>query len=101
MNKISKTNKYFDSDGHSYTQGQVNANITKAKERKLNEFFDEHGYHFCEQCRVNSSNSFKLDCSHQISVKEAKETKQVQLAWTVSNIKLLCRRCHQIKDKLC
>ncbi len=98
--KISEKNKYFDSFGNSYSQSEVNNNITKAKEQKIEEFREEHGYLFCEDCGVNEQSAFKLDCSHEISVKECKETRRIELAWSVANIKLRCRKCHQEKDGL-
>ena len=95
---VSNINTYSDSFGNRWTSTQIELKINQAKEEKIQSFIDEHGYIFCEDCNV--SNSFKFDCSHEISVKEAKELGQVELAWDVLNIKLRCRHCHNNHDGL-
>jgi len=92
-------NTYSTDNGERFTTSQIESKVRKAKEEKINGFIDEHGYVFCEECGVNSSNT-RIDCSHDISVKKAKETGQSQQCYNVKNITLLCRRCHQLKDKL-
>ena len=98
IRKISDTNTYYDSLGNAYTQAEVNYNIREAKKIKIEQFREEHGYLFCEDCGVNEQNSFKLDCSHEISVKKCKEMKKIELAWDTNNIKLRCRECHLEHD---
>jgi hypothetical protein len=97
INKVSKRNIYKDSEGNSWTSLVVESKIREAKRSKIDQFVDENGYAFCEICKRNDCKP--IDCSHDISVKEAKESGRVELSWDVSNITLRGRRCHQIHDK--
>lgn len=94
-------NTYADSHGVRHPQSRIERKIKVAKAKKLEQQRFEHGYNFCEHenCGKNGSDTY-LDCSHQVSVKEAKETGRTELCWTVSNIKILCRKHHQELDKL-
>ena len=100
MKQVSKTNVYYDSSGKSYNQSIVAKKITEAKKKKTEQFFEEHGYFFCEDCSRNENCGEMIDKSHTISVKEAKETRRVELSWSISNIKLRCRTCHNKLDGL-
>lgn len=91
-------NHYRTSSGERISKKQIDINVRKAKFKKLNSFMDEHGYIFCEEC--NRSDKPPYDCSHNISVYECQKTGRSELAWDVDNITLLCRSCHQSKDKL-
>jgi hypothetical protein len=91
-------NHYFDSNGNSYTQGQVNYRIEKAVSEVLELQFLNEGYNYCEKCFKSSGDW--LDVSHNISRKKAKELRQVELSWSLSNMEVLCRTCHKKKDKL-
>ena len=91
-------NSYQTSSGERIKQSVIEKLITKAKSQKLREQFDEHGYNFCEQCNISSGTY--LDCSHNESVKSCKENGRVEKAFDVDNITILCRSCHQKKDKL-
>ena len=91
-------NTYQTSNGERIKQSVIDRLIRKAKAEKLRQQFDEHGYNFCEECGISSG--VYLDCSHDISVKEAKESSRTELCWDVENITILCRKHHQIKDKL-
>ena len=91
-------NTYKCSDGTRLKQSVIERLITKAKKEKLRQFIDENDYIFCEECKIN--NSFKFDCSHDLSVKKCKEQGKTELSFDVNNITILCRTCHQIKDKL-
>jgi hypothetical protein len=91
-------NSYKCSDGSRLKQSVIERLISKAKEQKVRQQFDEYGYNFCEQCGISSGTY--IDCSHNISVKEAKETGRTELCYDINNITMLCRKCHQIKDKL-
>jgi len=91
-------NTYQCSDGTRLKQSVIERLITKAKREKLRQFIDENDYIFCEECKTN--NSFKFDCSHDLSVKKCKEQGKTELCFDVNNITILCRSCHQIKDKL-
>lgn len=66
--------------------------------KALEKQFDNYGYNFCEDCGHNGSGT-RLDCSHDISVKKAKEEGKTEQCWNVGNIVIRCRICHQIKDK--
>ena len=91
-------NTYECSDGSRLKQSVIERLITKAKAQKVRQQFDEHGYNFCEDCKISSGTY--IDCSHDVSVKKAKETSRTELCFDVNNITMLCRNCHQIKDKL-
>lgn len=91
-------NSYSTSDGSRLKQSVIDRLITKAKAEKVRQQFEDYGYNFCEKCGI--SNGTYIDCSHNISVKEAKETGRTELAFDVNNITMLCRSCHQKKDKL-
>ncbi len=90
-------NTYGTNTGERFTTPQIDAKVRKAKQEKINLFIDEHGYVFCEECKRNDC--VPVDCSHDISVKEAKESGQSQLAWEVNNITLRGRKCHNKHDK--
>jgi len=98
IKQVSKTNTYQDSKGKRWTTQEIEIKVNRAKAEKIDLFLNEYGYIFCEQCKT--SNAFKFDCSHEISVKQAKEIGQVELAWDIDNIKLRCRSCHQEHDNL-
>ena len=90
---------YSTSTGQRLTTSQIDSRTRQAKKLKISGFIDEYGHVFCEECGCNSSNTY-IDCSHDISVKKAKENGQAEQCYNVKNITLLCRRCHQVKDKL-
>lgn len=90
-------NSYKASDGTRYTQKNIDILIRKAKEAKLNDQLNEHGYHFCEKC--GRSSDVHLDLSHDVSVKTAKETGRTELCWTVDNLTIRCRKCHSKYDQ--
>lgn len=92
-------NTYQTSQGERVTQSQIDSRIRKAKAQALENQFEEHGWNFCEECGHNGSGT-RLDCSHDISVKKAKENGMTEQCWNVGNITILCRSCHQKKDKL-
>ena len=92
-------NTYRTSSGERFTQSQIERKITKAKAKALEKQIDDFGYNFCEQCGKNASGT-RLDCSHEISVKRAKEEGRTEQCWNVQNIVIRCRSCHQKHDKL-
>jgi hypothetical protein len=93
------SNTYRTSSGEKFTTAQVESRMRIAKAAALEKQFNEFDYNFCEECGRNASNT-RLDCSHDISVKKAKENGQTEQCWNVGNITILCRECHQEKDKL-
>ena len=92
-------NTYKTSTGEKFTQSQIERRITEAKGKALQKQMDNHDYNFCEQCGKNASGT-RLDVSHDISVKKAKESGQSEQCWNVANLTILCRQCHKIKDGL-
>jgi len=101
----SKVNTYKTSNGDRLTSVQVEARIKNAKKLFINNFKYEHGYHYCEDCKKNHGvNQMEgceiLDISHDISVKEAKETGRTELCWDwENNFTLRGRKCHRVHDK--
>ena len=93
------SNTYQCSSGERYTQSQVETRIRTAKAKVLENQLDEYGYNFCEQCGRNASGT-RLDCSHDISVKRAKEEGKTEQCWNIKNIVIRCRTCHQKHDGL-
>lgn len=103
MRQISKRNKYYDSDGNSYSQSQLNRKISEAKAMKVDQMRLDYGFVFCEEenCGKNENAGEPLDCSHEISVQQAKNERCIELCWDwQNNIKIRCRTCHKKKDKL-
>lgn len=91
-------NTYVDSRGNRHPQSRIDRKIATAKQLKTEQMRFEHGYVFCENCGANE-HSGPLDRAHTVSVKEAKETGRTELCWTLSNIRILCRKCHARHDK--
>ena len=89
---------YKTSTGESLSNSVIDSRMQKAKKQLLQNQVDEHGYNFCEQC--GRSSGVYLDCSHDISVKKAKENGKAELCYKVGNMTVLCRKCHQEKDGL-
>lgn len=73
--------------GDRLTTSVIDSRIRKAKAKK----YLELEFNACERC---NSNQGRLDMSHIISVKECKESGRAELAYTVDNLELLCRDCH-------
>lgn len=92
-------NTYKTSTGERFTQSQIDKKIREAKKEALERQFDIIGFNCCEKCGKNKNDTY-LDCSHDISVKKAKEEGRTEECWNVKNIKILCRACHQKKDGL-
>lgn len=88
---------YRCSDGSKVTQEQLDRRIRKAKAKKLQEFLNKHGYIYCEDCHRNDCKP--VDCSHDVSVNECKNSGRAELAYSVSNITLRGRACHAKYDK--
>ncbi len=91
-------NTYQTSSGERFTQSQIDYKIRIAKLEKLKQLEDELGYVVCQRCHRNDCTP--IDVSHNISVKEAKESGQTELCWALSNLEVLGRECHKIKDGL-
>lgn len=89
---------YSDSNGKRYTTDQINRKSDAAAISKLVDQLVDFGYNFCEHCKRNDCKP--IDVSHTVSRKKAKELGRVELIWDKSNLEILGRKCHQIKDKL-
>lgn len=91
---------FTDSLGNKWDKKQIDEKVRQAKQKKIAQVQDEHGYVFCENC--GRSGGVRLDCAHVVSVDKAQKDKKhkLELAWDVDNIKILCRACHQKHDKL-
>jgi hypothetical protein len=92
-------NTFGCSDGSRVTTRQIEEKMRVAKAQLLQNQFEEFGYNFCEECGNNGSGK-RLHCSHDISVKKAKEEGKAELCWKVGNMTVLCEDCHQVKDGL-
>ena len=90
---------YSTSTGERLTTRQIDIKTQYAKSILLDRQLQEHGYNFCSTCERNASNTY-LDCSHNVSVKDAKSSGRAELCYTVSNLEVLCRECHTKKDGL-
>ena len=88
---------YRCSNGERITQQQLDRRIKKAKAKKMQLFLEKNGYLYCEECKRNDCQP--VDNSHDISVKECKESGRAELAYDVDNITLRGRKCHARKDK--
>jgi len=97
MKQNSSTNTWKATDGTRYTSAQVERYVTNAKKAYLNNFVEERGYPYCEDCERNDC--VPIDCSHEISVDECKKRGTVELAWDLKNIRLRGRSCHRTHDK--
>lgn len=91
-------NHYYTSSGERVAKSVIDRRTTEAKRQKIEDMTEEYGYIFCEECGRNATTGIPLDCSHTISVNDAQKTGRTELAWTVSNIKIRCRICHQKHD---
>jgi hypothetical protein len=96
MKKYSQRNKVTCSNGEKFTRAQAEVKIRKAKQEKLDQFFLEHGYYFCEECKRNDCKP--IDCSHNVSIDECFKTGRAEMAWDINNITLRGRKCHQKHD---
>ena len=107
IKNVSSTNKLNQSDGTKISAKTLESYITLAKAAKIAEMMDNYGYIFCEDCNefglppgpINEMELKIIDCSHNISVKEAKESSRAELCYDVDNIRMRCRIHHRIHDK--
>ena len=99
LKQVSDTNSFYTSDGEKVLKKVIDNNVRKVKRLILQVQLDEHGYNFCEECEVNASSGIPIDCSHTISVDECQKSRRSELAWDESNLRILCRSCHQKHDK--
>ena|ERR1035437_4999698 len=107
---MSKGGHYHTSDGQTLTESQIKKLISKAKEGKLSDQLNEWGYNFCEKSimhdigeldnyvLINDLDYKILQCSHKISVKDAKESGRAELCYDKDNIQIICQHCHKLYD---
>lgn len=107
INSVSKTNRYTQSDGTKISAAALDRNIKLAKAIKISEMVENYDYIFCEDCNEfglppqprNEMELKIIDCSHNISVDEAKDSGRAELCYDVDNIRMRCRIHHKIHDK--
>lgn len=87
------------SNGDFIKKSVIDARVRKAKEQKVNSQLEEFGYSFCESCGISSGTY--LDCSHTESVKSCQENGRSEKAYSVDNLRILCRTCHSEYDSNC
>ena len=92
------SNRYKTSQGEYMNKDYIDRKIREAKAKLISKHIDEYGYVFCVKCKRSDVPPY--DCSHIISVKECQETERSELAFSLDNIEILCRKCHQKKDGL-
>ena len=78
-------NNYKTSDGKSYPQSVVERKIREAKKQKLEEFFDAHGYYFCEEC--NRSDRKPIDCSQTLVLSGRRKTDKRSFAGMLTTLR--------------
>jgi hypothetical protein len=100
-------NTYKTSDGNRVTKAEIERRVRQAKKQVIENQLNQHGYNFCEECikdglpgSASEMEMRTLDCSHTVSVDAAQKMGKSELAWDISNILVLCRAHHKIKDKL-
>ena len=107
IKNVSDRNKLNQSDGTKISSKTLESYITLAKASKIAEMDDNYGYIFCEDCNefghppgpLNEMELKIIDCSHEISVKEAKESGRAELCYDIDNIRMRCRIHHKLHDK--
>ena len=83
--------KYKKSNGEMIDKKIIDRKVNETKKLFLQNFFEEHGYYFCERTgRVDMA----LDCSHIISVRMCQAMGKSELAYSVDNLELLSRDSH-------
>lgn len=93
-------NTYQCSDGTRLKKSVIDARVRKAKQRKLDKMLADQGYIACENCFKNENAGVYLDCSHNKSVDQCQKEGKSELAYDEENLRILCRTCHCIHDKL-
>jgi 5-methylcytosine-specific restriction endonuclease McrA len=89
---------YNCSDGTRVDKKVINRKVRESKALLLQLQKDKYGYNFCEKCKRNDC--LPLDCAHIISVSDCQKQGRSEVAWSVTNMQVLCRKCHQEFDKL-
>jgi len=90
---------YLTSTGERWSQDKLDREIRKAKAIKKQQFYDDHGYYFCEDCGKNENTGY-IDMSHDISVQRCKDNGRADDAADPDNLTLRCRSCHRKYDNM-
>lgn len=98
MKAFSTTNTYSTSDGERLSRKDIETRIRAGKEYKIERQHEHYGYNFCEDC--GRSGGERFDVSHEVSVKECLESGEAEKSWSVDNLKIRCRGCHERHDGL-
>lgn len=93
-------NTYSTSTGERVSKSTIDSRVRVAKQKLLDEQVLEFGFNFCVEAGCGASSGVRLDCAHDISVKECQESGRVELAWDVNNMKVKCRKHHKKQDGL-
>ena len=91
-------NTYKTSNGERVKKSVIDKRIRDAKKKLLENQVLEHGYNFCQECHVSSG--VRLHCSHTLSVDRCQKEGKAELAWDITNFRVLCHYCHAKYDKL-
>lgn len=91
-------NSYSKSNGERVSKSVIDRLVRSAKNQLIVNQVNEFGYNFCEDCKRSSGDY--LDCSHTLSVDQCQKQGKSELAWSLDNLRVLCRKCHRIHDKL-
>ncbi len=89
---------YKMSNGERVEKSTIDYRVREAKKQVLDNQLKEHGYNFCKEC--GRSAGMPLDCSHIISVDRCQKEGRSELAWDITNVEVLCRFHHNLRDKL-
>lgn len=84
-------NTYPTSDGMRLSKSAIDTRVRKAKQEFLEDFKEEHGYHYCEKCKRSDR---RLSCSHIVSVDQCQKAGKSEIAYDKNNLELLCLKCH-------
>lgn len=97
MNKVSYINTFECENGSRVTKAVIDRNIRKAKEIKVRDFKNDHGFIHCEF--TSQSSGTRIDIMHLISVDECQKSKRANLAWDQRNLRFGTRKIHNDFDK--
>ncbi len=91
-------NHFKTTSGERISKTEIDRRVRRTKQFVIEEQRTEHGFNFCVDC--GRSGGVRLDCSHIVSVDKCQKIGRADLAWCDSNIEMVCRECHQKRDKL-
>ena len=91
-------NTYPCTDGSRISQKDLDNAIKKTKREMRDRQIMAIGYEVCTVCWENDCKP--VDCSHHISVQKCKDMGRAELAAEATNMALIGRNCHQVKDGL-